>query len=461
MNESKETSKKTELAYAAGQITEVGLYQYFSFFVFTFYFFVVGLNIYYIVIAFIIWAFWNAFNDPLIGALSDRTKSKYGRRKPWIIGGLIPVLFVMVFTFTPPIDSSQFFIFIYFVIIILLYETFFSMFGVNWLSLLPEMYEDLEERAKVMQYVLGGVFISMIVAVMLPAMFIPDYRDPQYFGNYVIAAIAMAIFFGFWGFVFIKWGLKEKLEYSKDAEAAPSVFSSFKYSFKSKSFRRYAITNFFAWYTLGMVVIFPAYVAFAIGVADTALIGLLSVVTLIAMVLFGPVWKKITLKVGVRKAMIYSLLIWGFSQIPYLFIEDYGSALIVSVFSGIGLSGVSYLQRIIMAVICDEDELNTGVRREAGFWGINYFINRLSTIAVFLSIGLIFTSTNWIIYGGEASVTPEMILGLRLLRSIFTFVGLMIGVVFMILFPITKEVNEQIAQDARKLHLEKKAKVSG
>ena len=79
MNESKETSKKTDLAYAAGQITEVGLYQYFSFFVFTFYFFVVGLSIIYIVIAFIIWAFWNAFNDPLIGALSDRTTSKYGR----------------------------------------------------------------------------------------------------------------------------------------------------------------------------------------------------------------------------------------------------------------------------------------------------------------------------------------------------------------------------------------------
>jgi Na+/melibiose symporter-like transporter len=301
----------------------------------------------------------------------------------------------------------------------------------------------------------------MVVAVMLPAVFIPDFNDPQYRGNYVIAAIFMAIFLGFWGFVFIKWGLKEKPEFSKDAEAAPSVFGSFKYSLKSKSFRRYVVANFFAWYTLGMVAVFPAYVAFVIGVSDTALIGLVTVVMLIFFALFGPVWKKITLKVGVRKAMIYSFLIWGFSQIPYLFIQDYPSMLIISVISGIGLSGVSYLQRIIMAVIVDEDELNTGVRREAGFWGINYFIIRLSTIAVFLSIGLVFASVDWLIYGGEASVTPEMILGLRLLRGLLTFVGLMIGVVFMILFPISKEVNEQIAQDVRKLHVEKKAKVSG
>ena len=114
-----------------------------------------------------------------------------------------------------------------------------------------------------------------------------------------------------------------------------------------------------------------------------------------------------------------------------------------------------------MAVIVDEDELKTGVRREAGFWGINYFIVRLGTIAVFLSIGLIFASTNWIIYGGEASVTPEMILGLRLLWSVFPFAALMIGVLFMYLFPITKEISEQIAQDAQKLHVEKRAKVSG
>jgi len=229
MNESQESQKmsqKTAWAYSAGQITEVGLYQYFSFFVFTFYFFVVGLNIFYIAIAFIIWAFWNAINDPVIGALSDRTTSKYGRRKPWIIAGLIPVLFILVFTFTPPM-GSQLIIFIYFLIIILLYETFFSMYGVNWLSLLPEMYEGLEERAKVMQYVLVCVFFSVVIAVMLPAMFIPDYKDPQYIGNYAIAAIFMAIFLGFWGFVFIKWGLKEKIVFSKDAVSAPSVLSSF------------------------------------------------------------------------------------------------------------------------------------------------------------------------------------------------------------------------------------------
>ena len=109
MTESKdsyEKSTKTAIAYSIGQIPEVGMYQYFNMFVFTFYFFVVGLNIIYIVIGFVIWSIWNAINDPLIGALSDRTRSKYGRRKPWIIGGVIPVLFILVLVFAPPVGSQ-------------------------------------------------------------------------------------------------------------------------------------------------------------------------------------------------------------------------------------------------------------------------------------------------------------------------------------------------------------------
>ena len=58
-------------------------------------------------------------------------------------------------------------------------------------------------------------------------------------------------------------------------------------------------------------------------------------------------------------------------------------------------------------------------------------------------------------------MTPEMIFGLRLLRSVFPFTGLVIGIFVMILFPITKEINDKIAQDVEKLHVEKKAKVTG
>lgn len=64
--------------------------------VLSFYFVAVGLDIKLIMLAFILWTIWNAINDPLIGYLSDRTRTRIGRRKPFIILGSIPILIIAI-----------------------------------------------------------------------------------------------------------------------------------------------------------------------------------------------------------------------------------------------------------------------------------------------------------------------------------------------------------------------------
>ncbi|GAH59686.1 unnamed protein product, partial [marine sediment metagenome] len=101
-----ETEKKTgkiATMFSFGNLADITAYQSFTLLIFTFYYSVVGIQIELITIGFIIWSVWNAFNDPILGYFSDRTHTKWGRRRPWIMIAFIPLAIIMILLFTPPL----------------------------------------------------------------------------------------------------------------------------------------------------------------------------------------------------------------------------------------------------------------------------------------------------------------------------------------------------------------------
>ena len=134
-------SFKKAAKYSTGQIADQAAYQTFTFLVFSFYFAVVQLNIKLITLGFIIWAVWNSLNDPMLGYLSDRTHTRFGRRLPYIMFAIVPLGIIIFLLFTPilPIGvDNQIGNFIYFMIIIIVFELFYTMFSLNATSLFPE-----------------------------------------------------------------------------------------------------------------------------------------------------------------------------------------------------------------------------------------------------------------------------------------------------------------------------------
>ena len=104
MNEMKrdapsEFNIKHALNFSSGNISDVLALQAFGFLVFTYYFTIVRINVFLISVGFMLWAVWNALNDPLLGGLSDRTQSKHGRRYPWLIAAIVPLSIIMILLF--------------------------------------------------------------------------------------------------------------------------------------------------------------------------------------------------------------------------------------------------------------------------------------------------------------------------------------------------------------------------
>jgi len=378
-------STKKAVSYSFAGLTDVIFFQFFSFLIFIFYYAVVGLNINLITLAFILWSIWNAINDPLLGAISDRSTSKWGRRKPFIIAGIYPLLIVNILLWTPPIAGSQIAIFLYFLTIIIIWEFFYTMWSLNQTALFPEMFQNHEQRIKANTIIQFFQIISLMIAFILPSFFIPQYDNPRYFVNYMYAGIAISIICGITATIFIKYGAKERIEFSKDPEEAPSFIDSLKYTFKNKAFRSYIVATFALWYAFGMLPTITAlYGRFVLGISAA---------------IFVFVWKPIINKLGPRKAFRWVLVVFIITLAPFMFISDMFSALIAYFCLGIGIAGALIIRDVSISPIIDEDELNTGTRREAVYYGINGFCVKLTNVAVFISIALVFNSVGWAIFG--------------------------------------------------------------
>jgi GPH family glycoside/pentoside/hexuronide:cation symporter len=453
-----EFSIKTALAYSFANFADITASQFFSFLLFTFYFVIIGLNVNWITLAFIIWSIWNAINDPILGAISDKTSTKFGKRKPWILLGVGPMCIILFLLWTPPI-ANDLTAFIYMMIMILLFDLFYTMFSLNQVSLFPEMYPEINQRAKANNIIQVVGILALIFAFISPSFFIPNYNDPQYQANYAVAGLFMAIVTAVSAFIFIRYGLRERKEYSKDSEMAPSFIESLKTSVQNKSFRHYVIANFAVFYMFGMLpMISPLYGRYVLGIESSTLLSLLLGLTFISAAGCMIIWNKVTVKFGVRKGHMMAMGSLIVTLVPFMFISTFFGAIIAYSLTGLGLAGALFFRAVTISAIIDQDELKTGIRREGGYMGINALVIRLATIAIILSISLVFNSVGWTVFVPE-DISENTVLGLRALMFIFPSIFLGIGVLSMWGFPITKEKYFEIKEKIDNLHAQKKKKI--
>lgn len=335
--------------------------------------------------------FYDAITDPIMGFISDNTKSRFGRRRPYIFAGAIlsGVLFAVLWQLSP--DNSQTYNFWYFLIFSLIYLTGNTIFSTPLIGLGYEMTSDYNERTRLMAFsqTLGQV-AWMIVPWFWVLIANPNLFENQAIGVRKLSMIVggVCIVLGILPAIFCKGIDASKME-GRVKITYKTLFSNLKDLFrgiaqvsKNIPFMRLCAATFLVFNGFQLVASFSYFIiVFYMFKGDYGLAGnwpawFSTISAIITAFLVIPVISAIANKVGKRNAFIistfisiigYSLKWWGFNPVnPWLIFMP----LPLMVF---GIGGLFTLMMSMTADVCDLDELNNGMPRKEGTFGAIYW----------------------------------------------------------------------------------------
>ncbi|TFG07256.1 MAG: MFS transporter [Promethearchaeota archaeon] len=456
---------KEKFLFGISAIPDQLTYQLFQFLVFTYYFTVVKLPLVLIMTGYIIWGIWNSVNDPLVGALSEKTKHKkrWGKRRFYILISIIPLSFLMILLFYVPFDTSDKLVeFVYFLIVIISFEFVYSMFNVNMNAIFPDQFPTEKKRASIQIFRNLTFVLALILGSLIPALVISDLVPdneaaiPRIKGEYLTTGIIVAIITLLAAIPFALWGVKEKEETIEDFNKRPSIFQSFKLTLSNKTFLKFTLANTMVWYCFTILpLVMPIYAEHVLNVSKGAmLVGLSLMLAFVVAALSFPIHRKIGLKIGIRNAMILNLSLFIVILIPYflMFGEEHQILfMITTACVGFPIGGSMFYIDLLHSDVIDEDALKCGIRRGASFYGVMLFIQRSAVILVIITVALMFGNMGW---EQEYNPVPEdpalVVLGLKSLMFIFPAIALTIAILLLKSYNLHGEKLQKVRQEIEK-----------
>lgn len=437
-------SRKKDLFYSMGNFGSGLPAAVFSTFIFFFYVDFLKMPSKLIGLGMGLYGIWNAINDPLLGQVSDRTRTKRGRRIPYILFGSIPLAVTFILVWTPPQGwhGNTTLMFIYFLAAIFLYDTLYTLVILNWTALFPEMYKTQEERTRVSAYrqVLG--LAGTLIGTALP----PILYDKIGWG-------AMGIVFAGLTLVSILMSLIGSREdmTMQGSESLP-LGQALLATFKNKSFITFVLGYTFIQFTILMLqTVMPFYSKYVLGVQGFKVSLILGTLIIVSIFFVIP-WSKAANRIGSKKTMLVSIVLYGLGMIPFWFVRSYFGALAAAAFVGIGLAGIIILIDVFISDIVDEDELKTGVRREGMYFGINALFIRIAISFQSIIMGFVLDSTGYNADLGIGSQPQSALTGLKMLITFIPLITVVLSFICYKFYPLDGKKLSDIKEKVHILH---------
>jgi GPH family glycoside/pentoside/hexuronide:cation symporter len=421
---------------------------------------VVGLEPRLASVAALVGIFWDAVNDPLVGILSDRVKTKWGRRRPFLLWFSIPFGLGFVILWWAPPFESQIALAAFVTFAFMLSDTFQTLVVVPLYALTPEITLDYDERTSLTGYrMFFNLVASLIIAVVAPAIVdsVLASGATQQQGYLIVGSLfgGLAVIPLLLIFFFIRERNRTQAEI--EHEESISFAQSVRTAWSNIPFRFATGLYMLNWITFDLVALaLPFFVAYwvssgnlldkALGLpVESAVFALL----LITSVLMVPFWVWMSNRFNKNIAYIIGMSFWAVVQLLLFTIQpgQITYILILSVLAGISVATAHVLPDALFPDVIEWDELRTRRRQEGIYYGIKNFVRKMTgALAIFIAL----QALGWFGYQAPPEgatffqQAPQALLAIRILIGPFGALLLFSAVAVAWFYPLTRERHSRI-----------------
>lgn len=432
-------SPLTKLAYGAGDFgfafSDTALAVLFAIFLTD----VVGLAPSLAALAVFVGRSWDYVNDPLIGYLADRTRTRWGRRKPFLIFGFIPFGMAFAMLWWRPPFENPWMLAGYYALAYFCFDSLFTLVSMPFMALTPELTQDYDERTSLTSYRMAFSLLGSLVAFVVPLMMIGEMRP----GN-VDKVFRMGLIFGAacaLPLLFTVFGTRERPEYASQPQ--PGLRDSLNAVRRNRPFWFATGIFLFTWTAVDIIqAMLLFFLKYRMNLAAES--DLVAAAVFVTALIVLPFWVWAAQKTDKRKSYVWGMLFFASVMIVLIFVDPslgFAAVLSLAALAGVGISAVHVLTWAIIPDAVEVDELQSGARHEGMFYAL---VTLLKKAASSIAIPLTLLVLDWSGYvSNAAQQTESAVWAIRILTGPVPSVLLVGGILFALYYPLDRAAHAQ------------------
>lgn len=380
---------------------------------------------------------WDAVNDPLFGLISDRTRTRWGRRRPFLLIGSIPfgIAFFLLW-WVPPL-RSQAGLLLYYAALYVVFDTAFTAVQLPYSALTVDLTQDYDERTSVtgyrMIFSIGAGLIGAVVPLTIVGLFPSEQVGFLAQGAILGAVIAVPMLVAF-------FATRERADYQRSVPLKP--MDAIRSAVTNRAFVLAAGIFLLAWVSVDIIAaVLVYYLRYWVGIQGDAsvVLGIMFVVAILAL----PLWVRLSGRLGKKQAFMCGMTFWAVVQVALVFL---GRGIEWPVYplaalGGIGISAVHVIPQSLIPDVTDVDELTSGTRQEGVYYGFLVFMQKLASA---LGLFLVGQFLGWAGYAPNVAQSERALWAIRMLVGPIPAVIVVGAIVFAAYYPLTRERHQQV-----------------